>query len=159
MESVLRPSGLLLKRVVLLFWTMFFTMVAITNFVNLMGVFDVFDWTFLNSENFAYLKETDKIYGMGEGITKVFLLGAFLIELIGAVLFWRALVGSGRGPEARTRAILAVSFGALVWTAFIFMTEFFVAYGSESPFRELLMIMLGAALVIVLVPDEFGTDG
>ena len=159
MESVLRPSGLLFKRLVLVFWTMFFTMVAITNFVNLMGVFDLFDWTFLNSENFAYLKETDKIYGMGEGITKLFLIGAFLIELIAAILFWRALVGSGRGSEARTRAILAVCFGTLVWTAFVFMTEFFVAYGSESPFRELLMIMIGAGLVIVLVPDEFGTDG
>ncbi|MFM8793086.1 MAG: hypothetical protein ACKOFX_11595, partial [Solirubrobacterales bacterium] len=58
MESVLRPSGLLFKRVVLVFWTMFFTMVAITNFVNLMGVFDVFDWTFLNSENIVQKTRT-----------------------------------------------------------------------------------------------------
>ncbi len=156
METILRPSGLQFKRVVLLFWAMFFSMVALTNFVDLMGEFGVFEWTFLNSGNFEYLSETVKVYDIGPGITKALLVGAFLIELIAAVLFWRALIGSGTEPGARTRAIGAVSFGVLVWTAFVFMTEFFVAYGSESPFRELLVIMIAAGLVIVLVPDEFG---
>lgn len=156
METIFRPSGLQFKRVVLLFWVMFFSMVALTNFVDLMGEFGVFEWTFLNSGNFEYLSETVKVYEIGPGITKALLVGAFLIELIAAVLFWRALIGSGAGPGARTRAIGAVSFGVLVWTAFVFMTEFFVAYGSESPFRELLVIMIAAGLVIVLVPDEFG---
>ncbi len=158
MEAMLRPSGLLFKRVILVFWTMFFTMVAVTNFVDLMGEFGVFEWTFLNSGNFEYLSQTVKVYDISPGVTKVLLIGAFLIELIAATLFWRALFASGRGAEGRTKAILAISFGALVWTAFVFMTEFFVAYGSESPFRELLMIMIAAGLAIVLVPDEFGSE-
>jgi hypothetical protein len=155
---MLRPSGLLFKRLILVFWTMFFTMVAVTNFVDLMGEFGVFEWTFLNSGNFEYLSETVEVYDIGSDLTKVLLVGAFLIELVAAVLFWRALLGSGRGAEARTRAIAAVSFGVLVWTAFVFMTEFFVAYGSESPFRELLMIMIAAGLALVLVPDDFGNE-
>ena len=60
--------------------------------------------------------------------------------------------------ERRERGSDAAPFGALVGTAFVFMTEFFVAYGSESPFRELLMIMIAAGLAIVLVPDEFGSE-
>ena len=41
-----------------------------------------------------------------------------------------------------------------MWIGFVFNTEFFVAYTAESPFRELLMIMLGSVLVVALVPDR-----
>ena len=41
-----------------------------------------------------------------------------------------------------------------MWTAFVFMTEFFVAYTSESPFRELLMLSIATALAVALIPDE-----
>lgn len=60
--------------------------------------------------------------------------------------------------ERRERGSDAAPFGALVWTAFVFMIEFFVASGSKSPFRELLMIIIAAGLAIVLVPDEFGSE-
>lgn len=159
MKSLLRPSGLLLKRIVLLFWTMYFSMVALTNFVDLMDVYGVFDWTFLNSQNFAYLQETVKVYDVPAGVTKLLLIGSFGIELIAAVLFWRALAGSGRGASSRSRAMVAICTGTLVWTAFIFMTEFFVAYGTEPPFRELMMMMLASALVIALIPDDFADPG
>ena len=48
----------------------------------------------------------------------------------------------------------ALCAGALVWMGFIFMTELFVAYTAESPFRELLMLTLGTVLAVVLVPDD-----
>ena len=41
-----------------------------------------------------------------------------------------------------------------MWAGFIFMTELFVAYTAESPFRELLMLTIGTALVVALVPDQ-----
>ena len=69
----------------------------------------------------------------------------------GAVLFWRALLR--RSSDANAVALQAVSWSVLVWIAFTFMTELFVAYASESPFRELLLLAIGTALVIVLVPD------
>ena len=155
MKALLRPSGLLFKRIVLLFWTMYFSMLTLTNFVDLMDVFGVFDWTFLNSQNFAYLQDTVKVYDVPTSVTKLLLVGSFGIELIAAILFWRALIGSGQNASSRSRAMLAISFGALAWTAFIFMTEFFVAYGTEPPFRELMMTTLASGLVIVLVPDDF----
>lgn len=70
----------------------------------------------------------------------------------GAVLFWRALLR--RSSDANAVALQAVSWSVLVWIAFAFMTELFVAYTSESPFRELLLLAIGTALVIVLVPDD-----
>ena len=44
----------------------------------------------------------------------------------------------------------------MVWLGFIAGTEFFVAYQSEGPFRELLAISLLMAIVIAVVPDEPG---
>lgn len=148
--------GLLLKRLVLVFWTMFFSMVALTNLVNLLDELGAFDWRFLDSENYAYLRTVVDVYDVGPALTKVLLAGAFAIELAAAVLFWRALLAFGRRGDGLRRAMLAVCFGTVVWISFVFMTELFTAYGSESVFRELLVIMLAGGLVLALVPDEAG---
>jgi hypothetical protein len=151
-------SGLLFKRLLLAFWTMFFSMVALTNFVDIMGELNIFDWTFLNSGNFEYMREIVKVYELSPALTKLLLIGAFLIEFAAAIMFWRALLGFGRMPEGRKRAFRALCLGTFVWISFVFMTEFFVAYGSESVFRELLTIMIGTGLALTLVPDEVGTE-
>ncbi len=158
MTGVTGASGLLFKRLLLAFWTMFFSMVALTNFIDLMGELSVFHWTFLNSGNFEYMREIVKVYDVSPGLTKLLLAGAFLIELIAAGLFWRALFAFGRQPVGRGRAFQALCWGTFVWLSFVFMTEFFVAYGGESVFRELLTIMIGTGLALVLVPDSAGTE-
>ena len=158
MQSIGAPSGLLFKRLLLAFWTMFFSMVALTNFVDIMGELSIFHWTFLNSSNFEYMREIVKVYDLSSPLTKLLLIGAFLIELAAATLFWRALLSFGRSPVGRKRAFEALCLGTFVWLSFVFMTEFFVAYGSESVFRELLTIMIGTGLALVLVPDEAGTE-
>jgi hypothetical protein len=148
--------GLVLKRLVLGFWAMFFSLVALTNLVDLLDELGAFDWRFLDSGNYAYLRSVVKVYEIGPALTKVLLGGAFAIELVAAVLFWRALLAlRGRGRGMR-EALAALCFGALVWIAFIFMTEFFTAYESESVFRELLTLTIAAALTVVLVPDDAG---
>jgi hypothetical protein len=53
-----------------------------------------------------------------------------------------------------TEAFQALAWNICVWFAFIVGTEFFIAYPSESPFRELLALGLLMALVIALVPDS-----
>ncbi|MGH2923425.1 MAG: hypothetical protein ACRDKH_05285 [Solirubrobacterales bacterium] len=152
------PSGLLFKRLLLGLWVMYFTMVAITNFVDLMEEFGAFDWTFLNSDNFSYLESVVKVYDVGEVPTKLLLAGAFVIEVAAAALFWRAIFGYGRKPGGAQAAFQAVCLGTLVWISFVFMTEFFVAYDAESPFRELLALMIGTGIAVALVPDNTGAS-
>ena len=151
------PPGVLFKRLVLLFWTMYFTLVAVTNLVDLLGEFDIFQWTFLNSGNFAFLESVVKVYAVSPDVTKLLLVSAWVIEVTGAVLFWRALLGFRR-DGGRLRAMMALCWGTLVWTAFIFMTEFFVAYTVEAPFRELLMIMIASTIAVAVIPDNAGTE-
>jgi hypothetical protein len=147
-------NGLLFKRLLLLFWAMYFSMIAITNAVDLLDSVGALHWTFLDSGNFDYMRSVVKVYEVGPAATKVLLAGAFAIELAAAVLFWRALLR--RGADRTAHALRALCWGALVWTGFVFMTEFFVAYASESVFRELLLITIGSALVVLLVPDDAG---
>lgn len=157
-QYLVPPSGLLLKRLLLLFWTMFFSMIALTNLVNLLDSLGLFDWTFLDSGNFDYLRSVVDVYGVGAAPTKLLLAGALLIEAVAALLFWRALLGFGIRRGGQRAAMTAICWGTLVWTGFVFMTEFFVAYSAESVFRELLAIMVGTAIAIALIPDDAGAE-
>ncbi len=128
---------------------MYFSIVAVSNAINLLDVFGVVHWRFLDSTNFEFMRSIVKVYGLGVAETKVLLAGALAVEIVGAVLFVRAL-------RDRRRALPALAFGALVWTAFAFMCELFVAYTTEGPFRDLLALTIGTALVVALIPDEAG---
>ena len=141
--------GRLLKRALLAFWAVYFSLVTVSNLVDLLGELGALDWTFLDSGNADYLRSVVEVYGIGSDLTLVLLAGACAIELAAALLFWRALRRGDTGA-----ALLALAGATLVWAGFIFMTELFVAYTSESPFRELLMLTIGTALVVALVPDQ-----
>jgi hypothetical protein len=146
--------GLVFKRLLLGFWAMFFSLVALTNLVDLLDALGAIDWRFLNSGNYDYLRSVVDVYDVGPAVTKAMLAGALLVELVAAVLFWHALLRLGRGGRGLRSSLVAVCVGTGVWTAFVFMTEFFTAYDSESVFRELMAIMIGTGLALVLVPDE-----
>ena len=150
--TAVRP-GLLLKRLVLVIGAVYFTMVAVTNTVNFIAAVGGFHWTFLNSGNAAYIASIIKVYSWPTWTTDAAVLAAALAEGFGAFLFARALLRY-RGGGAGLRAVwLALSWNIAVWLGFIVGTEFFVAYTSEGPFRELLAIALLMAVVIAVVPD------
>jgi hypothetical protein len=110
-----RPLGLLFKRLLLVFWTMFFTLVAVTNLVDLLDELGAFDWRFLDSGNYDYLRSVVKAYDVGPAITKAMLAGALAIEAAAAALFWRALLAlgtDGRGATRSRRSASARSCGS-----------------------------------------------
>jgi hypothetical protein len=150
---VARP-GLLFKRLTLLVGAVFFTCVTVTNIVDFVATVGGYDWVVLNSGNASYIDSITKAYSMPSGFTECAVFAAALVEGIGAVLFWRALArfrGDGRGVR---EAWWALTWNVFVWLGFIVGTEVFVAYPSEGTFRQLLIIGLGMALVIAVVPDD-----
>jgi hypothetical protein len=155
---LLAQPGLLLKRLVLAAGAIYFTMVAVTNAVNFIASAGDFHWTFLNSGNAAYIASITKIYSWPAWTDKAAVLAAALAEGFGAFLFGRALLRF-RGGTAGLRAVwLALSWNIAVWLGFIVGTEFFVAYQSEGPFRELLAIALLMPVIIAVVPDAIAAD-
>src|ERR1700749_496576 len=128
------------KRVLVGFWTMYFTIVAVSNAIDLLDALGALHWTFLDSTNFAFMRTIVRVYHVGPDLTKLLLAGALAVEAVGAVLFWRALLDRGS-------ALRALTWSAAVWSAFVFMCELFIAYPSEGPFGELLLLTSATALV------------
>lgn len=108
----------------------------------------------LNSDNAAYIQSITKDDALPDSFDELAVAGAAIVEGIGAVLFWRAL-GAMRGDGTGVREVWwALTWNVVVWLGFIAGTELFVAYTSESPFRELLLIGLAMAVVVAVVPDD-----
>jgi hypothetical protein len=157
-SRTLAQPGLLLKRLVLLAGAVYFSFVAVTNAVNFIASAGGFHWTFLNSGNVAYIASVTKIYSWPTWADKAVVLVAALAEGFGAFLFVRAMLRF-RGGAIGIRAVwLALSWNIAVWLGFIVGTEFFVAYQSEGPFRELLAIALLMPVIIAVVPDSVPAD-
>ena len=142
------PSGHLLKRLLLLFWAIYFSMVALTNLVNLLDSTGAIHWSFFDSGNLGYMLSIVKIYHVGQTPAKLLLAGALVLEVAAVFMFALALLLGDRERELR-----ALCYCAGVWVLFIVMTEFFVAYASEAPFRELLLLTIATAIYVVLIPD------
>lgn len=147
------PIGLRLKQLVLAFGAVFLGIVALTNLLNLVSAATT-DWTFLNSGNTDYVGSVVAVYGWPGWFPELVVLGALVIEGTGAFLFTRALLRYRGGGTGVTEAYQALAWNVAVWFAFIVGTEFFLAYGSEGTFRELLALALLMAVVIAVVPDD-----
>ena len=85
-------------------------------------------------------------------------IGAASIEAIGCFLFIRALLRYRGGRIGRVEVYQALTWNIAVWFAFIVGTEFFIAYPSESPFREMLGLGLLMTLIVTVVPDRVDFD-
>jgi hypothetical protein len=89
------------------FWAMLFTLVTMTNLVELLDALGAFHRRFLDLGNYEYLRSVVDVYDVGPAVTKVMLAGAVASELVAAVLFWRALLRLGRGGRAMREALVA----------------------------------------------------
>jgi len=153
-SRLLDQPGLLLKRLVLLGGGMYLAFVALTNAVDFVATVGGFHWTFLNSQNAAYIASVTKVYSWPAWANDTVVLLAALGELFGALLFARALFRYRGGAVGVRPVWLALCWNIALWLGFIAGTEFFVAYQSEGPFRELLIIALIMPVVIAVLPDR-----
>jgi hypothetical protein len=149
----LARQGLRVKQLVLAIGAVYFTFLAVTNTVNFVVSVGGYHWAFLNSGNVSYIASITKVYGWPGWFDQAAVLAAASVEATGAVLFGRALRAFRGGGTGLRAAWIALGWNIIVWLGFIAGTEFFVAYTSEGPFRELLAISLLMAVVIAVVPD------
>ncbi|HCB05533.1 MAG TPA: hypothetical protein PLZ93_03245 [Nocardioides sp.] len=156
LPATTRAPGLLLKRIVLVFGATYLAMVCVTNLVDFVTSVTGAHETFLNSQNSGYIASIVKIYSMPSWFDDLAVLGAATIEGIGALLFVRALRRFRGGGTGLTEVYQALAWNIVVWFGFIVGTEFFIAYPSESPFRELLGLGFLMTLIVTLVPDAPG---
>ncbi len=146
--------AILLKRLLLLFWAAWISVVFLTNLADagkasgLLGQ----SWTFA-SGNWRFIQETTARYGTPAALNAILFAGVILWEGIAAVLLWMAAWSYRGRSSARRAAYLAFMTSLLWWGAFLVADEVFIAYPLESTHLRLFVAHLVTLLAIELLPE------
>jgi hypothetical protein len=142
-----------LKRGVLGFWALYFSLVLASNFADGLKTLGWLGPQFpFASANYALIRRVTAIYGTPAIVVAVLFIGVLLWEAAATWLFWRAVRRFRR--EFRHDGIYT-PFGvaAGLWASFIVMDEVFISYGLASAHVGLLTLQLVTLLVVVALPE------
>lgn len=145
----------LLKRLLLLFWAVWLSVVFLSNFADAAKGLRLLDdsWSFA-SGNWKAIQDTTGRYRVPIAVNAVLFAGVIVWEGVAAVLFWRAS-WSFRGRGLPHEAVyLAFTTSLLLWGAFLIADEVFIAYSLESPHLRLFIAHLASLMVVELLPEE-----
>jgi hypothetical protein len=155
-DTPLNTIGVL-KRGILGFWSLWFSIVVVTNVYDAAKSAGVLGegWTFA-SDNYAAIVRTTSKHHFPLWINPILFAAVILLESTIAALFWRAFL-SRRGPEKgaepdadRANVAFAVSF--ILWGGFLLIDELFIAYSQEKNH----MIVFITALCMFMIVNLLG---
>jgi hypothetical protein len=144
-----------LKRLLLLFWAIWFSIVFLTNLADAGKALGLLgeSWAFA-SGNFRFLQETTARYGTPDVVNGVLFAGVIFWEGVAALLFWRAGY-TFRGGNSRRKALyLAFTASLLLWMGFAIADEVFIAYPVEGTHLRLIIAHLVTLLAVELLPEN-----
>ncbi len=146
---------ILLKRLLLLFWAVWLTVVFLSNLADAgkgLGLLGQ-SWAFA-AGNWRFMQETTARYGTPAAVNAALFGGVILWEGGAAVLFWRAGL-SYRGRDSSRKAVyLAFTTSLLLWGAFMVADEVLIAYPVEGTHLRLFVAHLVTLLAVDLLPEE-----
>ena len=146
--------AIFLKRVLLLFWAVWFSVVFLSNLADAakgLGFLDE-SWSFA-SGNFKLVKETTARYAIPNPVNAILFAGVIVWEALAAGLFWWA-TWSFRGKGSGRKAVyMAVMTSVGLWGAFLLADEVFIAYSLESVHLRLFVAHLVTLLAVELLPE------
>ncbi len=146
--------SVLLKRLLLLFWAVWLSVVFLTNLtgagkgLGLLGE----SWTFA-SYNWKLIQDTTARYKTPGAVNAVLFAGVLVWELLASFLFLRAGWSFRGRNSSRTVVYLAFTTSLLLWGAFLIADEVFIAYSLESSHLRLFVAHLLTLLAIELLPE------
>jgi hypothetical protein len=146
---------LLLKRLLLLFWAVWLSIVFLSNLADVgkgLGLLGD-SWAFA-SGNWKRIQDTTARYRTPSAVNTLLFAGVLLWEGVAAVLFWRAGWRFRGRSSARKAVYLAFTTSLLLWSAFLVADEVCIAYLLESTHLALFVAHLLTLLVVDLLPDE-----
>lgn len=148
----------LLKRGILLFWSLWTSIVVLMNVGEALKGLGVLpsDWS-LASGNYEAIVHATSVYGTPHWLDMLLFVGAIVWEAACMALFWTAyrLYRPGRTLHGRT---VYLAFTALftLFATFILADEFFHAYQIEGDHRGITSLLLVSLLTLHLLPDRMG---
>jgi hypothetical protein len=142
-----------LKRSLLLFWSVWLTVVFTTNVLDGCKALGLLgdNWSFA-SGNYRLLVETTARYGTPRWLNSLLFLGVIAWEGMATLLFWLAWLRFRGKEESRWLLYTAFTVGLMLWSAFAIADELFIAYAVEGTHLRLFTAQLATLLAIELLP-------
>jgi hypothetical protein len=150
-----RPT-IFLKRIWLLFWAVWLTIVFTTNVLDGCKALGVLgdNWVFA-SGNYRLLVETTARYATPAWLNALLFVGVICWEGTAAVLMGLAWLCFGDGRERKRRLLYAAfTVSSTLWLAFAIADELFIAYAVEGTHLRLFTAQLATLLAIELLPEN-----
>jgi hypothetical protein len=144
---------LVLKRLLLGFWAVWFALVTASNLCDLLQALAVRDkhWPFA-SGNYAFVEAATARYQASAALNGVLFASVILWEGVSAVLFLRAATYyRDRAKLGPVRTAFAVSL--LLWAAFMLADEIVMTFGVEATHMRIFIAQLATWLAIELIAD------
>jgi hypothetical protein len=144
-----------IKRGLLLFWSLWFSIVFAINVFDGLQALGVIDkgWRF-GSGILALISADTAMYGVPAGVHGVWRLSVIVCEGFTAGVFWRALHKFHGLGNADRRALAAAFVLALsLFAAFLAADRFFVDHLSEATHLKTFVAQLASLLDIYLLPE------
>ena len=140
-----------LKRGILLFWALWFSVVVLTNVLDGLKAVHALPagWTFA-SGNYELMLKIMAVHGTPAPVVAGLFVGVILWEGLATVLFWRGFRAWPGGIAGIDSAFIV---GLALWAAFALADEIFLAYSIEAVHLRLFGLQLLSLLALRLLPD------
>jgi hypothetical protein len=144
------------KRMILIFWAAWLSVVATTNVLNGLQVMGEVPSSFkFVSGNWQWINQVMDPLGVPRGLQASLFVGAIAWEALAAILFWRAAVAyRGRPLVQEQAAVTACGVNLALWAAFQVLDEVFIAYQPQSVHRVIFISQLASLLALQLLPSN-----
>jgi hypothetical protein len=142
-----------LKRCLLLFWAVWFTLVFLTNAADAAKAGGLLNgsWAFA-SGNYSFVTESTARYATPSWANAVMFAGVIIWEGVAAFMFWRAS-WTFQGMSGRSARYAAFTTSLLLWAAFMIADEILIAYTVEGTHLRLFIAQLGTLLAVEWLPE------
>jgi hypothetical protein len=146
---------ILLKRLLLLFWAVWLSVVFLSNLADAAKALGWLDESCpFASGNWKLIQETTVRYETPAAVNAVLFAVVIVWEAVAALLFWRASWTFRGRISARQVVYPAFTVSLLLWGSFLLADEVFIAYTLESTHLRLFVAQLLTLLAIELLPEE-----
>lgn len=144
-----------LKRLLLLFWAAWLSIVFFSNLADATKALGLLDqsWAWA-SGNWILIKDTTAKFGTPAAVNALLFAGVILWEGVAAVLFWWAGWIFQGGNSTRHAVYRAFTTSLLLWGAFLIADEVCFAYPLESTHLRLFIAHLVTLLAVERLPED-----
>jgi hypothetical protein len=148
------PLGI--KRIILLFWAVWLSVVVTTNTLNGLEVSGVLPQSFkFVSGNWQWINQVMDPLGVPRDLQAVLFVSVIGWEALAAILYWRAVVTYRGRPLTQEKAtIYACGVNLGLWAAFQVLDEVFMAYEAERVHRVIFINQVLTLLLLHLLPSR-----